>query len=64
MSVDGIETLPAPARTAQYVAVNNANKDLSLAMADMSILENIPQELTSSLSASLFANPQQSQRFL
>ena len=57
MSVGGIESLPAPARTAQYVAVNNANKDLSLAMADMSILENIPQELTSSLSTSLFASP-------
>ncbi|KAJ4992639.1 IdgA domain-containing protein [Stagonosporopsis vannaccii] len=57
ISTRGIETLPAPARTAQYVAVNNANKDLALAMADMSILETIPQSLTSSLSASLFANP-------
>lgn len=57
MSTTGIETLPAPARTAQYVAVNNANKDLALAMADMSILETIPQSLTSSLSTALFANP-------
>lgn len=57
MSTAGIETLPAPARTAQYVAVNNANKDLSLAMADMSILENIPEHLTSSLSAKLFTDP-------
>jgi pseudouridine-5'-phosphate glycosidase/pseudouridine kinase len=57
MSTSGIETLPKPARTAQYVAVNNANKDLALAMADMSILETIPQNLTSDLSAKLFANP-------
>ncbi|KAJ4332560.1 hypothetical protein N0V95_009636 [Ascochyta clinopodiicola] len=57
MSTSGIETLPKPARTAQYVAVNNANKDLALAMADMSILETIPQSLTSDLSAKLFANP-------
>ncbi|KAF3010564.1 hypothetical protein E8E13_000320 [Curvularia kusanoi] len=56
MSVAGIETLPMPARTAQYVAINNANKDLSLAMADMSILEEIPQRLTASLSASIFSN--------
>lgn len=57
MSTAGIETLPAPARTAQYVAVNNANKDLALAMADMSILESIPVDLTTSLSARLFADP-------
>lgn len=57
MSTIGIETLAAPARTAQYVAVNNTNKDLTLAMADMSILENIPQNLTSSLATTLFANP-------
>ncbi|KAF9696536.1 hypothetical protein EKO04_005233 [Ascochyta lentis] len=57
MSITGIETLPKPARTAQYVAVNNANKDLALAMADMSILETIPQSLTSDLSTKLFANP-------
>ncbi|WPH04814.1 Hypothetical protein R9X50_00771100 [Acrodontium crateriforme] len=37
----GIHILPARtgSRTAQYVAVNDANKDLVLAMADMSILE-------------------------
>ena len=57
MSIAGIETLPAPARTAQYVAVNNVNKDLALAMADMSILETIPQSLTASLSTALFAGP-------
>jgi len=57
MSTAGIETLPSPARTAQYVAVNNANKDLALAMADMSILESIPAELTTSLSVRLFADP-------
>ena len=32
---------PATVNTAQYVAVNDANKDLSVAMADMSILEKI-----------------------
>ncbi|KAF1930366.1 IdgA domain-containing protein [Didymella exigua CBS 183.55] len=57
MSTMGIETLPAPARTAQYVAINNAHKDLALAMADMSILETIPQDLTTSLSKTLFADP-------
>lgn len=56
MSTSGIETLPKPARTAQYVAVNNANKDLTLAMADMSILETILESLTSDLSTKLFAN--------
>jgi pseudouridine-5'-phosphate glycosidase/pseudouridine kinase len=54
MSVSGIETLPAPSRTAQYVAVNNANKDLTLAMADMSILETIPKDTVSELASSLF----------
>lgn len=57
MFTTGIETLPAPARTAQYVAINNTHKDLALAMADMSILETIPQSLTSSLSTTLFASP-------
>lgn len=54
MSIAGIEVLSAPARTAQYVAVNNANKDLTLAMADMSILETIPQATISELAISLF----------
>ncbi|KAF2268494.1 hypothetical protein CC78DRAFT_372128 [Lojkania enalia] len=40
MQSDGIKVLSAPNRTAQYVAVNNADKDLTLAMADMSILES------------------------
>ncbi|KAF2115546.1 Indigoidine synthase A like protein-domain-containing protein [Lophiotrema nucula] len=40
MQSDGIKVLPTPHRTAQYVAVNNAHKDLTLAMADMSILES------------------------
>jgi pseudouridine-5'-phosphate glycosidase/pseudouridine kinase len=56
MSTTGINTLPSPSRTAQYIAINNANKDLSLAMADMSILETIPettiQHLASTISAS------------
>jgi pseudouridine-5'-phosphate glycosidase/pseudouridine kinase len=55
MQVSGIETLPSPARTAQYVAVNNTNKDLALAMADMSILETIPHETTSKLATALFS---------
>lgn len=44
MRVDGVETLPSPARTAQYVAFNNVDKDLAVAMADMSILESISPE--------------------
>ena len=39
MQIDGINVLRHH-RTAQYVAVNNARKDLALAMADMSILES------------------------
>lgn len=58
MSTAGIETLPKPARTAQYVAVNNANKDLSLAMADMSILENFSQEkISTTISSTLSSQP-------
>ncbi|KAF1848274.1 uncharacterized protein K460DRAFT_334148 [Cucurbitaria berberidis CBS 394.84] len=56
MLVSGIETLPKPARTAQYVAINNANKDLALAMADMSILEKIPGDTIESLTSTLFSN--------
>jgi pseudouridine-5'-phosphate glycosidase/pseudouridine kinase len=55
MSTAGIKTLARPARTAQYVAINNANKDLSLAMADMSILETIPQDTTQNVATSLFS---------
>ena len=55
MSIAGIEVLPLPARTAQYVAINNANKDLALAMADMSILETIPQATVSELATALFS---------
>jgi pseudouridine-5'-phosphate glycosidase/pseudouridine kinase len=57
MSIAGIEMLAKPARTAQYVAVNNANKDLALAMADMSILETIPQATITDLATSLFKEP-------
>lgn len=56
MSISGIQVLAKPARTAQYVAVNNANKDLALAMADMSILEAIPQQTISDLATPLFAD--------
>lgn len=49
MRTDGITTLPSPAKTAQYVAVNDANKDLAIAMADMSILESsTPQSIQDS----------------
>jgi pseudouridine-5'-phosphate glycosidase/pseudouridine kinase len=54
MSIAGIKMLAKPARTAQYVAVNNVNKDLALAMADMSILETIPQTTITDLATSLF----------
>lgn len=39
IQTSGIKTISG-ARTAQYVAVNDTNKDLVLAMADMGILEN------------------------
>lgn len=39
IQTSGIKTVKG-ARTAQYVAVNDVNKDLVLAMADMGILEN------------------------
>lgn len=42
MQTTGIKVLDPPNRTAQYVAINNAHKDLTLAMADMSILESTP----------------------
>jgi pseudouridine-5'-phosphate glycosidase/pseudouridine kinase len=54
MATNGISVLPAPARTAQYVAVNNSHKDLALAMADMSILETIPQTTVSGLASQVF----------
>ncbi|KAL4927396.1 pseudouridine-5'-phosphate glycosidase/carbohydrate kinase family protein [Aspergillus undulatus] len=41
LSTSGVKVLPASsgARTAQYVAVNDATKDLHVAMADMGILQ-------------------------
>ncbi|KAF7197473.1 Pseudouridine-5'-phosphate glycosidase [Pseudocercospora fuligena] len=47
MSTAGIKSLPSSDgnRTAQYIAINDKNKDLVLAMADMSILEK-PSTLT------------------
>jgi pseudouridine-5'-phosphate glycosidase/pseudouridine kinase len=49
MSIAGVKTLPSDggSRTAQYVAVNDSNKDLMLAMADMSILESTATDLSS-----------------
>lgn len=42
MSTEGISTLPADSgsRTAQYVAVNDSNRDLVIGMADMAILDS------------------------
>lgn len=44
MSTSSVQTLSKDSgcRTAQYIAVNDKNKDLVLAMADMSILEKSP----------------------
>ncbi|USP80088.1 hypothetical protein yc1106_07362 [Curvularia clavata] len=56
MSVSGIETLPAPSRTAQYVAINNTNKDLAMAMADMSILETISDDTIRQLANTIINN--------
>ncbi|KAL6707811.1 hypothetical protein ACN47E_003711 [Coniothyrium glycines] len=56
MIVSGIKTMEKPARTAQYVAINNTNKDLSLAMADMSILESIPKARIAELAVEIFQN--------
>lgn len=44
MQISGIDVLGQPNRTAQYVAVNDAHKNLALAMADMGILESITAE--------------------
>lgn len=48
MSDSGIIILPKDtgARTAQYVAVNDGKKDLVLAMADMSVLDDVSLEAT------------------
>ncbi|KAM0332496.1 hypothetical protein ACHAQA_002778 [Verticillium albo-atrum] len=40
MDTAAIRQLPAPHRTAQYIAVNDASKNLVLAMADMDILSS------------------------
>lgn len=47
LSSAGIQVLPATsgARTAQYVAINDAKKDLLIAMADMGIVEVSEQQL-------------------
>ncbi|KAJ5179918.1 hypothetical protein N7492_003128 [Penicillium capsulatum] len=48
LSTAGIQILPptSGARTAQYVAINDANKDLLVAMADMGIVELPEQQLS------------------
>ncbi|KAE8376081.1 Indigoidine synthase A like protein-domain-containing protein [Aspergillus bertholletiae] len=47
LSTAGVQVLPgsSSARTAQYVAVNDAKKDLVVAMADMGIMELPEQQL-------------------
>lgn len=47
LSTDGIQVLPASSRTrtAQYIAINDAKRDLLVAMADMSIMELPEQDL-------------------
>ncbi|KAF2687886.1 hypothetical protein K458DRAFT_414952 [Lentithecium fluviatile CBS 122367] len=57
MSTNGIEVLPQPSRTAQYVAINNVNKDLTLAMADMQILETIPYTTITSMLQKVKVSP-------
>ncbi|KAF2195446.1 hypothetical protein K469DRAFT_722679 [Zopfia rhizophila CBS 207.26] len=44
IQADGIRVFDQPNRTAQYVAVNNAYRELTIAMADMSILETCGPE--------------------
>lgn len=46
-------TGPSPSRTAQYVAVNDANKDLVMAMADMDIFtrNSAPEEFATTVEA-------------
>ena len=48
LNTSGIQILPAESgsRTAQYVAINDANKDLLVAMADMGIVELPEQQLS------------------
>lgn len=57
MSTGGIEVLPHPSRTAQYVAINNINKDLTLAMADMKIVETIPSPTTTRMLQKISTSP-------
>ena len=48
LSTTGIRTIDAEARTAQYVAINDANRNLVLAMADMEILERSQDDFDAS----------------
>lgn len=42
LSTSGVKVIKQRSRTAQYIAINNARKDLVLAMADMQIMEDSP----------------------
>lgn len=44
MQVAGVQQIGGGARTAQYVAINDAKKDLMLGMADMKIQELVSEE--------------------
>lgn len=57
IQTSGIKTIPG-ARTAQYVAVNDVNKDLVLAMADMGILESSQDAFPAWREELLAARPQ------
>ncbi|KAK4539319.1 hypothetical protein LTR36_000781 [Oleoguttula mirabilis] len=60
MSAAGVKTLPAASgsRTSQYVAINDRNKDLVLAMADVSILEDTAEDSALSQTFANFWLPQ------
>lgn len=55
LSLSGVLKKPST-QTAQYVAVNDARKDLVLAMADMSVMENCKSEVNTIWKASLEEN--------
>ncbi|KAL8635424.1 MAG: hypothetical protein Q9228_007082 [Teloschistes exilis] len=55
LSLSGVVKKPST-QTAQYVAVNDARKDLVLAMADMSVMENCKSEFDTIWKASLEEN--------
>ena len=55
LQTSGILLSESGASTAQYVAINNARKDLVIAMADMDILQNTVSDRTESKSTQTFS---------